>query len=239
METAATRQPAGCAAPDGNTRQRVARLLLEKSGGATARELSTLLDITPVAVRKHLDAMAADGLVEGRTPEVEPGRSRGRPARTYRLTDAARDTFDHHYDDLAAQALRWISTHGGPAAVAAFAAEQVAHLEENCRDAVAAADETPMGRASALAEALSREGYAATATAIADGGQLCQHHCPVAHVAAEFPQLCEAETEVIGRLAGKHVQRLATIAGGHGVCTTYIPPGQAGKTSSAIDNTDR
>jgi hypothetical protein len=42
-------------------------------------------------------------------------------------------------------------------------------------------------------------------------------------VAAEFPQLCEVETAVIGRLVGTHVQRLATIAHGDGVCTTHIP----------------
>ncbi len=57
----------------------------------------------------------------------------------------------------------------------------------------------------------------------AAGEQLCQHHCPVAHVAERFPQLCEAETEVFSRLLGKHVQRLATIAHGDGVCTTHIP----------------
>ena len=73
------------------------------------------------------------------------------------------------------------------------------------------------------AVALSAEGYAATASAISGGGQLCQLHCPVAHVAAEFPQLCEAETAVIGRLVGTHVQRLATIAHGDGICTTHIP----------------
>jgi predicted ArsR family transcriptional regulator len=78
-------------------------------------------------------------------------------------------------------------------------------------------------RAQALAVALTAEGYAATASAISGGGQLCQHHCPVAHVAAEFPQLCEAETAVIGRLVGTHVQRLATIAHGDGICTTHIP----------------
>ena len=33
----------------------------------------------------------------------------------------------------------------------------------------------------------------------------------------------EAETEVFARLLGTHVQRLATIAHGDGVCTTYIP----------------
>jgi predicted ArsR family transcriptional regulator len=80
-----------------------------------------------------------------------------------------------------------------------------------------------LSRAEGLARALTAEGYAASASALAKGGQLCQHHCPVAHVAAEFPQLCEAETQVISRLVGTHVQRLATIANGDGVCTTYIP----------------
>jgi predicted ArsR family transcriptional regulator len=43
-------------------------------------------------------------------------------------------------------------------------------------------------------------------------------------VAAEFPQLCEAETEAFGRLLGTPVQRLATIAHGDGVCTTHVSP---------------
>jgi hypothetical protein len=55
------------------------------------------------------------------------------------------------------------------------------------------------------------------------GEQLCQHHCPVAHVAEKFPQLCEVETELFSRLLGVHVQRLATIAHGDGVCTTHVP----------------
>ena len=55
------------------------------------------------------------------------------------------------------------------------------------------------------------------------GEEICQHHCPIAHVAAEFPELCEAETAAFSALLGTHVKRLATIAHGDGVCTTYIP----------------
>jgi predicted ArsR family transcriptional regulator len=86
-----------------------------------------------------------------------------------------------------------------------------------------------------LAEALSTEGYAASASAMGKGGeQLCQHHCPVAHVAGEFPQLCDAETEMFSRLLGTHVQRLATIAHGDGVCTTHLPH----QTTRPDDRTD-
>ena len=75
-----------------------------------------------------------------------------------------------------------------------------------------------------LASVLTDEGYAAAVKAMPLAGeQLCQQHCPVSHVAHEFPQLCEAETEAIGRVLGRHVQRLATIAHGDGVCTTCIP----------------
>lgn len=209
--------------PAGRTRDRVLRLLLER-GRATASQLAGELDIGPAAVRRHLEAMLADGEVTVRARPVGGRQGRGRPAKVFALTEVARQRVaTHSYDDLANAALRWIAAQGGTDAVSAFAATRVARLEARCRAAVDRAGDDPLARAEALAYALSIEGYAATASTIASGGQLCQHHCPVAQVAAEFPQLCEAETEVISRLVGTHVQRLATIAHGDGVCTTHIP----------------
>jgi predicted ArsR family transcriptional regulator len=213
---------ASAAAPDVRTRDRVTQLLLEL-GQATAAELGARLGLSPAAIRKHLDAMLAERLVEVRESRITGPRGRGRPAKAFVLTAAAREGFPHFYDGVATAALRWIAEHGGPEAVSAFAAAQVSTLEERCRAALLEAGDDPLARAEALAEALTAEGYAANATTIATGGQLCQHHCPVAHVAAEFPQLCDAETAVISRLVGTHVQRLATIAHGDGVCTTHIP----------------
>jgi len=213
----------GTAGTDGRTRDRVAALLLER-GAATAAQLGVELGLGPAAIRRHLDAMLAEGDVAAREPVLRGHRRRGRPAKVFRLTDAARLRRGwYSYDGMAAAALRWIARYGGDPAVEEFAAEQVVGLEARCRAAMEGAGEEPLARAVALAEALSAEGYAANASTIASGGQLCQHHCPVAHVAAEFPQLCEAETEAISRLVGTHVQRLATIAHGDGVCTTHIP----------------
>jgi predicted ArsR family transcriptional regulator len=210
------------AASDGRTRDRVAQLLMDR-GAATAAEIGAELGLSPAAIRKHLDAMLAEQLVEAREVRSTGPRGRGRPAKQFVLTAAAREGFPHHYDGIATAALRWIAEHGGPGAVSAFAQSQVQALEERLRAVLLSAGDDPIARAEALAEALTTEGYAANATTIASGGQLCQHHCPVAHVAAEFPQLCDAETEVISRLIGTHVQRLATIAHGDGVCTTHIP----------------
>jgi predicted ArsR family transcriptional regulator len=207
---------------DRRTRDRLTELLLER-GTATAADLGCALGLSTAGIRRHLDAMLAEGLVVARERAAVGPRGRGRPARVFALTEAGREGLPHTYDDMASAALRWIAGIGGPEAVAAFAATQVAGLEERCRTAMAEAGPDPIARAEALARALTAEGYAAGATTIATGGQLCQHHCPVAHVAAEFPQLCEAETHVISRLVGTHVQRLATIANGDGVCTTHIP----------------
>ena len=207
-----------------NTRARVARLILE-NGPVTAAALGTTLGLTPAAVRRHLDHLRKDGMIETRIARVYGNRGRGRPARLFAITDAGRSAFEHAYDDLATSALRFLAERAGPEAVSEFARRQIADLERRYRPVVASA---PLAdRVKALAEALSVDGYAASASAgpgpgPAAGEQLCQHHCPVAHVAAEYPQLCEAETEAFGRLLGTPVQRLATIAHGDGICTTHV-----------------
>ncbi len=212
------------------TRDRVARTVLE-TGPTSAAALAEQLGLTPAAVRRHLDALLADGLVEEREPRRTVVRGRGRPARLFVVTDAGRDAFDQAYDDLAASALRFLAETGGRDAVGAFARQRVAELEARYRPVVDAAD--PADRVEALAGALSSDGYAAATRPTGPaperageqpvGQQLCQHHCPVAHVAEQFPELCEAETEVFARLLGTHVQRLATIAHGDGICTTFVP----------------
>jgi len=70
---------------------------------------------------------------------------------------------------------------------------------------------------------LTDAGFAASIEKMGHGEQLCQHHCPVAHVAEKFPQLCEAEMAVFTASLGTYAQRLATIARGDSFCTTFIP----------------
>jgi len=234
----------------GVTRGQVARLILEL-GPCTAATLGGRLGLTPAAIRRHLDTLLAEGMVETRTARTYGNRGRGRPAKVFVITDAGRSAFEHAYDDLATSALRFLADKAGPEAVAEFARRQVADLERRYAPAVASG-ETLDERVAALTEALSADGYAASAgpapavgnqaagnqagSATGNGAQLCQHHCPVAHVAAEFPELCEAETEAFSRLLGTPVQRLATIAHGDGICTTHVTarPGKASGTAAVV-----
>ncbi|MEV6649585.1 ArsR family transcriptional regulator [Streptomyces sp. NPDC051219] len=222
-----------------STRNRVARSILDH-GPSTVADLAGRLGLTQAAVRRHLDALVGDDVVEPREQRVYGARTRGRPAKVFALTDCGRDAFDQSYDKLAVDALRWIAEAAGggeqgEAAVAAFARARLAAQAETYRETVEAAG--PEERTEALAKALTADGYAATARSAPVGEQLCQHHCPVAHVAEQFPQLCEAETEVFAHLLGTHVQRLATIAHGDGVCTTFIPRSGTQTTTEASAST--
>lgn len=210
------------APPEGDapTRERVARSILE-NGPSTAADLAGRLALTPAAVRRHLDHLVEEGVVESREKKVYGSRTRGRPARVFALTENGRDQFDQQYDDLAVQALRFLAETGGEQAVVEFARRRVAFVGRDYADVIA--QDPTLSPAEALARVFSAEGYAASVRELPVGDQLCQQHCPVSHVAHEFPQLCEAETEAIGRVLGTHVQRLATIAHGDGVCTTCIP----------------
>jgi len=209
------------------TRDRVCRTVLER-GPVTTAELATALQLTPAAVRRHLDFLLADGLVAVWESAVTGQRGRGRPARKFVVTDVGHSAMSSGYEDLATSALRFVREAGGSEAVRRFAAQRVAEVERRLLPMVELAGPDPVQRAQALASALSQDGYAASTRPLLVGStmagvQLCQGHCPVQHAATEFPELCEAEAETFSRLLGVHVQRLATLAHGEHVCTTHVP----------------
>lgn len=207
---------------DASTRQRVAQSILE-CGPSTATALAGRLGLSAAGVRRHLDVLAERGQVTAREERVYGARGRGRPAKVFALTDTGRSDFYQAYDDLAIQAMTVLADQAGPAAVDLLARQRISGLTrryDEYRDSERSTQDSP---AASLAAALSDEGYVASTRPSAAGEQLCQHHCPVAHVAQRFPQLCEMETELFSELLGVHVQRLATIAHGDGVCTTHIP----------------
>ncbi len=222
MDVVKTTSPATAHSPEGvdaavsdaSTRQRVLDLLLA-NGSMTAAELADALELTAAGVRRHLNSLVESGEI---TAGQAPGpRGRGRPARVYQLTHLGRQGFGQAYDDLALSALGELVAVVGPDAIDRLAEKRLADVEKDyLRLRGERPDEDP---AELLAEALSTAGYFASTAA---DGELCQHHCPVAHVAAHYPQLCEAETSVFARLLGTDVSRSATIALGDEACRTHL-----------------
>ncbi|WP_442790730.1 helix-turn-helix transcriptional regulator [Nocardia sp. NBC_01329] len=222
---------------EGHTRAAIVRLLLEE-GPITATAIGSALGLAPAGVRRHLDALIESGQARAGRSAPWQQKGRGRPAKQYQLTAAGRGMLGHAYDDLAGAAIRQLREIGGGEAVTAFARKRArtlvdgieplpAHLPESAANSSGAQGATVQSgtveKAAEIATALSDAGFAASTRRVGAGVQICQHHCPVAHVAEEFPELCEAELEAFREVLGTHVQRLATIANGDCACTTHVP----------------
>ncbi|WP_072688751.1 helix-turn-helix transcriptional regulator [Rhodococcus marinonascens] len=207
---------------EGRTRAAVVKLLLEE-GPITASEIGTRLGLSAAGVRRHLDALLESGEAREVSASGTRHRGRGRPAKYFQITAKGRGRLGHAYDDLAGAAMRQLREVGGDAAITDFARRRVQAI---IGDVTPAADQGAEGleaTADAIAGAFSTAGFAASTRRVGNGVQICQHHCPVSHVAEEFPELCDAEQEAFAQLLGTHVQRLATIANGDCACTTHVP----------------
>jgi predicted ArsR family transcriptional regulator len=189
------------------------------------------MGMSPAGIRRHLDQLVVEGAIVSREASQLARRGRGRPARTYLLTDLGRARLPHAYDSIAVQALQFLSDAAGPEAVAAFARRRAQDIVDGVQDELTAAPDVA-AKTEVLARAFTGAGFAASVQQVGIGQQFCQHHCPVAHVAAEFPQLCEEEMTVITQALGTYAQRLATIARGDSFCTTFIPLSREARTTS-------
>ena len=94
----------------------------------------------------------------------------------------------------------------GPESVRQFAVERFAEMERRYAPEIEPAGADITARARALSEALSRDGFVASAASIEakaplpaalSSVQLCQGHCPIQQLAAEFPVFCDVETEAV------------------------------------------
>jgi predicted ArsR family transcriptional regulator len=216
--------------PDERTRDRVLTAVLEQ-GPVSAAQLGSLLGLTPAAVRRHLDTLTREGIIEVKL--ISNAKSgAGRPARRYVVSRRGQTEIGDDYLEIAKLALGEIAKTGGQSGVAEFAQRRFAKMEANYQPVVDAAGDDVAARSKALAAALNKDHFVATSNSLNPGSamaaeQLCQGHCPIQELASSFPEFCDAETEVFARLIGVDVRRLSTMASGGHVCTTHVPTGRA------------
>ncbi|NOJ59534.1 helix-turn-helix domain-containing protein [Arthrobacter sp. 260] len=239
----ASRAPARSDAED-RTRSKVLAAVLEH-GPVSAAELGERLGFTPAAVRRHLDALSRKQLIEVKLVG-NPSSGAGRPARRYVLSQRGQTELGTDYLSIAKAALAQLQEMAGPDAVEQFARTRFAEMETRYRPLVEAAGPDLEDRARALAGALTTDGFVGSTTVVGRNApntamlavQLCQGHCPVQELAAEFPSFCDQETEVFSRLLGVDVRRLSTLARGGHVCTTHIPVGRVTPAPAGADTSE-
>lgn len=207
----------------GDTRAQVVELL--RGCPATVAELSEQLQLSTVAVRRHLQVLERDGLVDAETVRRD---GPGRPSARYALTARARQLFPDRSAELANELLDYLEEVHGRAALTAFLRWRQARHGDRYAAQLSLVD-SPADRASLLARLLTDDGFAAEVNTIStpDGAtvlELRQEHCAIADVAEEHPEVCAYEAALFKQVlgVGVGVTRKSTIAGGAAACVCHV-----------------
>ncbi len=206
------------AAPPASTHDRLVHLL-RYEGEAAVEPLARTLGLTTMAVRKHLDALTAEGLVAYRTEH----RPVGRPRRVYALTRAADGHFPSAYEGLTLELLQFLHDRDGEAGVTEFFRQRASRQRTQYSAELAG---LPLPERVARFTALrNREGFMARHEQTADGVFIVrEHNCPCRLAAEACPQICEAERRLFMDVLGTSVDLRNAIAHGGGHCEFRLTP---------------
>lgn len=213
------------AEPLSTAKQRVLEHL-KRADGATASEIAEALGITEAAVRQHIDALVALGLVARRAqPRARAGR--GRSPLEWEVTPQAGALFADRHGQLTVELLDAIKGALGPDGLDRVIDSRAEHQLEVYRAAVPAAGDAPLEeRVRALAAQRTLEGYMADVQRAGDDVILVEHHCPICTAATACPGFCRSELELFRDTLGADVtvERTAHLLAGDVRCAYRIRP---------------
>lgn len=214
-----------------DTKRRIVERL-KRVESATATDLASEFGLTDTALRQHLDALEAVGMV---TRSMAEPAGRGRPPVHWQLAPAATEAFPDRHGELTVDLLGSVRSTLGQRAldrvIAARSDRQVAAYEKSL------AGSTKLGeRLQRLADVRSDEGYLAEARADDDDDDdhdgaflLIEHHCPIRDAATACGALCTAELDVFQRVLGPTVKvtRVQHVLAGDRRCAYRVEPATA------------
>jgi predicted ArsR family transcriptional regulator len=191
-----------------STRRALLELLLRRKSGLSIDELGAELSISRNAVRQHLASLESEDLVAAGNVR----RSVGRPAQLYTITPLGAEQFPKQYSLLAGLLLSTLRDLHGTAGVTALLEGIARHLAGLYANRVQGDDTTE--RARAMADILNELGYAAQSSQEEITAVNCVYH----HLAAEFPEVCQLDIALIGRLTGAQVEQTECMLRGGELC---------------------
>ena len=203
--------------------RRAILLTIKKHGEARAEELAEALAITPSAVRQHLSALVAEGLLGVR----EQRGAAGRPKHFYSVTSAAEDLFPKTYGDLTCELLDYLAADEPGMVDRLFDRRRQRRVEE--AEARLAGRSFPE-RVEELARILDEDGYLAAVERDSDDGTwyIVEHNCAILEVAFRYGQACSSEIGFLREvMPDAEIDRITHMASGQHHCAYRIRPRSA------------
>jgi predicted ArsR family transcriptional regulator len=197
-------------------------LLLRKHPGSTVAELASGLGLTGMGVRRHLEALEVDGLVE-RSSCARHGV--GRPPDGWRLSPAGMELLPRSYDTFVLQLLEDVCEHVGDEGIDVVMRRRGEKMAGQYQDELADAT-TLADRVAGLARVRDRAGYVAEWHREGEVLVLVENNCAVHRVAERFPAVCAMELALFRKVLGPDVEvtRVAHTMAGDATCTYRIRP---------------
>ncbi|HYW50412.1 MAG TPA: helix-turn-helix domain-containing protein [Gemmatimonadaceae bacterium] len=193
-------------------------LALKKHQPLTARELAARFDLTPNAMRRHLETLEAAGIVR----HAREVRGVGGPVHAFSLTGSGEALFPRQYATVLLETLECIAAEHGRGGVTDFFRRKWATL---AADAAPALHQLPMEeRVQLVAELWTSLGYMAEADVDGESGLpvLRKHNCAIRAVAEQYPEICATEAAFIGEVIGVPAERRRHILAGCNTCEYVV-----------------
>jgi len=195
------------------TRERILEYVVRQRE-ARVDDMAAGLGITNAAVRRHLDHLRADGLVDARAVK----QATGRPYYAYFATEKATQSVPPAYADLLERMLRSLGEREDViATVMTSVAESLASKHRHEVSGLSAEELVAQ-----VTESLRAEGILEGWRSEEDGIHLVNGQCPY-HKAAAISKLpCESDRKAIELLLGHEVEQLNRIVDGASCCEYLV-----------------
>jgi predicted ArsR family transcriptional regulator len=190
--------------------------LVKQAGSQTAAQLAAALGVSAVAVRKHLRALAREGVVAVAVTH----QPMGRPVYRYTLTERAAAYLPQGHRELLLTVLEVLECES-PAVLERVLAASATKLR--LRYAASLAGKPLTEQVAELARLREDDGFLTTLERVGDVITLREYHCPIRDVAERYRATCCCEQELFCDLLGAQVEYVASLLEGAPACTYRIP----------------
>ncbi|WP_040205977.1 helix-turn-helix transcriptional regulator [Neobacillus jeddahensis] len=204
--------------PQLNTKDRILHLL-KKEGSLTVNDFTNRLDITHMAVRKHLTILEKDELIFS-TVVKQP---MGRPLQTYTLTDKAETHFPKSYEGISLEFLQDIKDLHGNETVDQLFFKREARLTKEYASRLKNKT-TSSEKLKEIVKIQNEKGYMADLSQVDENTyEMVEYNCPILSVAKEFTIACRCETDMLKNvLDTEQIQRTCCRTEGDHHCTFLV-----------------